>query len=421
MKRSAAAIAEARSPSLQLAVGDLELRLLREAPVGIARLELLEVLDRLRPVLARHGVLRLAVEALRRPADGFVVLLARTSPQPARTSTTSGSDEGKQVNFDRMGGKNYSVGEDADWEESFAAPMRCTVPSELGGLRLDQALARLFPQYSRSRLQAWLKAGHITVDGRGAEARQAVTGGEQVVLEPPPCRTRPRRRRSACRSRSCTRMPTLIVIDKPAGWSCIPAPASRTARCSTRCSRTRRSSPACRAPASCTGSTRTRAACWWSRRRSRRRPTLVRQLADRSMRRVYLAWCRATRRRAARSTRRSAATRARARAWRSRIAASRRAPPIACSSASAARRWSSAASRPAARTRSACTSSTSAIRWSAIRSTAAARATALAFPAPGAARRRAHAASIRARGQTMTWRAPLPRDMKRLLEELQRP
>jgi len=51
-----------------------------------------------------------------------------------------------------MGGKNYSVGEDADWEESFAAPMRCTVPSELGGMRFDQALVRLFPQYSRSRL-----------------------------------------------------------------------------------------------------------------------------------------------------------------------------------------------------------------------------------------------------------------------------
>ena len=85
-----------------------------------------------------------------------------------------------------MGGKNYSVGEDADWEESFAAPMRCTVPSELGGMRFDQALARLFPQYSRSRLQAWLKAGHIRLDGRSPGARHAVTGGEHVVLEPPP-------------------------------------------------------------------------------------------------------------------------------------------------------------------------------------------------------------------------------------------
>jgi 23S rRNA pseudouridine1911/1915/1917 synthase len=116
-----------------------------------------------------------------------------------------------------MGGKNYSVGEDADWEESFAAPMRCTVPSELGGMRFDQALARLFPQYSRSRLQAWLKAGHIRLDGRGAEARQAVTGGEQVVLEPPPT--------PDAIAPKAQRMPLkivhedadLIVVDKPAG------------------------------------------------------------------------------------------------------------------------------------------------------------------------------------------------------------
>ena len=85
-----------------------------------------------------------------------------------------------------MRGKNYSSGEDADWEESFAAPMRATVPRELGGLRFDQALARLFPQYSRNRLQAWLKSGHITLDGRSAEASHAVTGGEEVALEPPP-------------------------------------------------------------------------------------------------------------------------------------------------------------------------------------------------------------------------------------------
>src|SRR2546421_6230262 len=102
-------------------------------------------------------------------------------PQPARSSTARARSK-----LERMGSKNYSVAEDPDWEESFAAPMRATVPSELGGLRLDQALARLFPQYSRNRLQAWLKSGHITLDGRGAEASEAVTGGESVGLEPPP-------------------------------------------------------------------------------------------------------------------------------------------------------------------------------------------------------------------------------------------
>jgi 23S rRNA pseudouridine1911/1915/1917 synthase len=116
-----------------------------------------------------------------------------------------------------MGGKNYSVAEDPDWEESFAAPMRATVPIELGGLRFDQALARLFPQYSRNRLQAWLKSGHITLDGRGAEARQAVTGGELVVLEPPPAPDAVAPKAQRMPLKIVHEDADVIVIDKPAG------------------------------------------------------------------------------------------------------------------------------------------------------------------------------------------------------------
>ena len=63
--------------------------------------------------------------------------------------------------------------------------MTTSVPAALGGMRLDQALARLFPQYSRNRLQAWLKSGHITVDGKRLEPNRAVTGGESIALQPP--------------------------------------------------------------------------------------------------------------------------------------------------------------------------------------------------------------------------------------------
>ncbi|MGE3667884.1 MAG: RNA pseudouridine synthase, partial [Steroidobacteraceae bacterium] len=34
-----------------------------------------------------------------------------------------------------------------------------TVDPGLAGLRLDQALARLLPQYSRSRIQGWIERG----------------------------------------------------------------------------------------------------------------------------------------------------------------------------------------------------------------------------------------------------------------------
>lgn len=56
------------------------------------------------------------------------------------------------------------------------------VPPELAGLRLDQALAQMFPQYSRSRLTQWLKKGLITVDGEARRPRDAVAGGESVAL-----------------------------------------------------------------------------------------------------------------------------------------------------------------------------------------------------------------------------------------------
>lgn len=63
-------------------------------------------------------------------------------------------------------------------------PQTRPIPEELAGLRLDQALARMFPEYSRSRLKEWLQAGSITVDGGPKRPRDAVAGGEIVLLRP---------------------------------------------------------------------------------------------------------------------------------------------------------------------------------------------------------------------------------------------
>jgi 23S rRNA pseudouridine1911/1915/1917 synthase len=57
------------------------------------------------------------------------------------------------------------------------------LPAEVAGLRLDQALARALPQYSRARLQGWLEAGAIEVDGRHLRAKDKVLGGEHVHIE----------------------------------------------------------------------------------------------------------------------------------------------------------------------------------------------------------------------------------------------
>jgi len=48
------------------------------------------------------------------------------------------------------------------------------------GMRLDQAVAQLFPDYSRSRLQGWIKEGVLTVDGKVLRTRDKLAGGEQI-------------------------------------------------------------------------------------------------------------------------------------------------------------------------------------------------------------------------------------------------
>jgi 23S rRNA pseudouridine1911/1915/1917 synthase len=57
------------------------------------------------------------------------------------------------------------------------------VPLEAAGRRFDQALAEMFPDYSRSRLSGWIKSGAVTLDGAPAVPRQLLRGGEQVRLQ----------------------------------------------------------------------------------------------------------------------------------------------------------------------------------------------------------------------------------------------
>lgn len=64
------------------------------------------------------------------------------------------------------------------------APITLIIPSSLGGLRLDQALQQLLPEYSRSRLQSWIKDGLITIGQQATSAKLKVWGGEQVEIIP---------------------------------------------------------------------------------------------------------------------------------------------------------------------------------------------------------------------------------------------
>lgn len=62
--------------------------------------------------------------------------------------------------------------------------IRCVVPAECAGLRLDQALAKLLPEYSRSRLQEWVVQQQVLLDGKPAISKQKVWGGERLEVLP---------------------------------------------------------------------------------------------------------------------------------------------------------------------------------------------------------------------------------------------
>ncbi len=57
------------------------------------------------------------------------------------------------------------------------------IPVHSAGLRLDQAAVELFPDYSRGRLQQWIKQGELTIDGKRAKPSARVNGGENLRIE----------------------------------------------------------------------------------------------------------------------------------------------------------------------------------------------------------------------------------------------
>ncbi len=77
--------------------------------------------------------------------------------------------------------------EDADETEQAIgedASIRLRLSPQDCGERLDKVLSRLLPQYSRSRIQQWIEAGFVLVDGESARAKSTVLGDEIVLIEP---------------------------------------------------------------------------------------------------------------------------------------------------------------------------------------------------------------------------------------------
>ena len=57
------------------------------------------------------------------------------------------------------------------------------VTEDSADLRLDQAAVELFPDFSRGRLQQWIKSGELTVNGKRAKPSRRMLGGEYLCIE----------------------------------------------------------------------------------------------------------------------------------------------------------------------------------------------------------------------------------------------
>ena len=84
-------------------------------------------------------------------------------------------------------------------------------------MRLDQVLALLVPQHSRSRLQSWIKAGFVDIDQLAASAKLKVFGGEKVRVRPQASAEELSFRAEDIALNIVFEDDTLLVIDKPAG------------------------------------------------------------------------------------------------------------------------------------------------------------------------------------------------------------
>ncbi len=90
------------------------------------------------------------------------------------------------------------------------------IPEDLAGLRLDQALARLYPDFSRARIQAWIRDGDVTLEGVATRPRERVSAGARVEVRPS-FPEDPRWEAQELPLALVHEDGDLLVVDKPAG------------------------------------------------------------------------------------------------------------------------------------------------------------------------------------------------------------
>ena len=104
---------------------------------------------------------------------------------------------------------------------------KLVIPDEQGGLRLDQALSAMLPEFSRNRIQNWIRARKIAVDDAWGTTRMKVCGGESVRVEIEPDPNATPDAPEAIPLDVVFEDPVLLVINKPAGLVVHPGSGNR--------------------------------------------------------------------------------------------------------------------------------------------------------------------------------------------------
>jgi 23S rRNA pseudouridine1911/1915/1917 synthase len=103
------------------------------------------------------------------------------------------------------------------------SPRSVVVPDEMAGERLDKVLARVFPEFSRNRLQSWIEAERVRIDGKPARIRQPVPLGATIELVPDLLPEQLAFTPEPVPLEIVYEDDTLVVINKPAGMVVHPA------------------------------------------------------------------------------------------------------------------------------------------------------------------------------------------------------
>ena len=108
--------------------------------------------------------------------------------------------------------------DDEDYKGNSASePWHGKVPEALAGVRVDQALATLLPEYSRNRLQNWIRTGNVLVNGQSVGVRDKVWGGESVTVFPEADPSTQPDEPEEIPLEIVFEDPAILVINKPAG------------------------------------------------------------------------------------------------------------------------------------------------------------------------------------------------------------